>query len=125
MTVTPSTFFLAVIAFSLVVLVVALVPTLHQIRKTAKKMEGTLEHLGTEMDPLIQSATDTAEELQILTASINDKLDKTDTLFDEVQEAGHVLLATTHILRDKISPALIQIASINAGIKAFSKFFTK
>ncbi len=122
---TPSTFFLAIIAFSFVVLVAALIPTLQQIRKTAKKLEGTLDHVDKEMEPLIKSATDTAEELQILTASINDKIDQTDILFNEVQEAGHVLLATTHILKDKISPALIQIASLNAGIKAFTKFFTK
>ncbi|MEN8258175.1 MAG: DUF948 domain-containing protein [Thermodesulfobacteriota bacterium] len=122
---TPSTFFLAVIAFSFVVLVAGLIPTLHQIRKTAKRVEGAIAHIDTEIEPLIKSATDTAEELQIMAASINDKIDQTDTLFNEVQEAGHVLLATTHILKDKISPSLIQIASINAGIKAFTKFFIK
>ncbi len=122
---TPTTFFLAVIAFSFLILVVALVPTLLQIRKTAKRLEGTIEHIDTEVEPLIKAATETAEELQIMTASINDKIDQTDTLFNEVQEAGHVLLATTHILKDKISPGLIQLASINAGIKAFAKFFNK
>jgi uncharacterized protein YoxC len=121
--VTPSTFSLAIIAFSLVILVAALIPTLVQIRRTAKRLESTLNHLNTEMVPLIQTATNTAEEFQFLTASINDKLDKTDTLFNEVQEAGHVLLATTNILRNKITPALIQIASVSAGIKAFSKIF--
>lgn len=120
---TPTTFFLAVIAFSFVILVAALLPTLFQIRRTAKRLERTLDHLDTQMVPLIQTATDTAEEFQFLTASINDKLDKTDTLFNEVQEAGHVLLATTHILKNKITPALIQIASVSAGIKAFSKIF--
>lgn len=122
---TPSTIFLAVIAFSFVALVAALIPTLQQIRKTAKKLEGTLEQVSSEIDPLIKSATETAEELQILTASINDKIDQTDTLFNEVQEAGHVLLATSHILKDKVSPALIQVASLNAGLKAFTKFFTR
>lgn len=122
---TPSTIFLAVIAFSFVALVATLIPTLQQIRKTAKKLEGTLEQVSTEIDPLIKSATETAEELQILTASINDKIDQTDTLFNEVQEAGHVLLATSHILKDKVSPALIQVASLNAGLKAFTKFFTR
>ncbi len=122
---TPTTFILAVIALSLVVLVAALVPTLYQIKKTAKKLEGSLEQLDTKIEPLISSATETAEELQILTASINDKIDQTDVLFNEIQEAGHILLATTHILKNKISPALIQIAGINAGIKAFSKFFIR
>lgn len=122
---TPSTYLLALIALSFVVLILFLIPTLIQIRKTAKQLAETLEHVDTEMGPLIKSATETAEELQILAASINDKIDQTDTLFNEVQEAGHVLLATTHILRDKIAPALIQVASINAGIKAFTKFFTK
>jgi uncharacterized protein YoxC len=123
--VTPSTFFLAIIAFALVVIAATILPTLQQIRKTAKKLEGTLEHLDTEMIPLLKSATDTAEELHIMTASINDKIDQTNTLFNEIQEAGHVLLATTNILKNKVSPALIQIASVNAGIKAFTKFFTK
>ncbi len=122
---TPTTFFLAVIALSFVVLVAALIPTLQQIRKTARKLEGTLDHVDTEIGPLFKSATETAEELQILTASINDKIDQTDTLFNEVQEAGHMLLATTNILKDKVSPALIHIASLNAGIKAFTKFFIK
>lgn len=122
---TPSTLLLAVIAVAFVVLVAVLIPTLQQIRKTAKRLEDTLEHVDTEVQPLIKSATETADELQILTASINDKIDQTDILFNELQEAGHVLLATTHILKDKISPALIHIASLNAGLKAFTRFFTR
>jgi len=123
--VSPSTFFLATITLAFVVLVAALIPTLLQIRRTTKKLEETLAHLDTEINPLIKSATETAEELQILTASINDKIDQTDILFNELQEVGHVLLATAHILKDKISPALIQIASLNAGLKAFAKFFSR
>lgn len=122
---TPSTLFLIVIALAVVVLVAMLIPTLYQIRMTSKKLKETVEQVGVELIPLIKSATATSDELQALTASINDKMDQTNVLFNELQEAGHLVLATTHILKNKISPALIQIAGLNAGIKAFTNFFTR
>ncbi|MDR9500701.1 MAG: DUF948 domain-containing protein [Desulfurivibrionaceae bacterium] len=122
---TPLTMFLTVIALAVVVLMAMLIPTLYQIRMTSKKLKETVEQVGVELVPLIKSATATSDELQTLTASINDKMDQTNILFNELQEAGHVLLATTHILKNKISPAFIQIAGLNAGIKAFTNFFTR
>jgi len=123
--VTPLTLFLTVIALAVVVLVAMLIPTLYQIRMTSKKLKETVEQVRVELIPLIKSATATSDELQTLTASINNKMDQTNMLFNELQEAGHLVLATTHILKNKISPALIQVAGLNAGIKAFTNFFTR
>ncbi len=122
---TPLTLFLTVIALAVVVLVAMLIPTLYQIRMTSKKLKETVEQVRVELIPLIKSATATSDELQTLTASINNKMDQTNMLFNELQEAGHLVLATTHILKNKISPALIQVAGLNAGIKAFTNFFTR
>lgn len=122
---TATTIFLAILSLSHLLLVILIVPALKQIQKTAKKAETTLENLDTQVIPFLETAHATMEELQILTSSVNDKIDKTDILFTEISEASHVVATTSAILRDKVSPLLIQLAGVASGVKAFSNFFRR
>lgn len=120
---TATTIFLAILSLAHLLLVILLIPVLKQIISTAKQAETTLSNLDAELAPLLETTNSTVEELQILTSSINDKVDKTENLFAEIGEASHVVSATTSILKDNVSPLLIQLAGVTSGLKAFSRFF--
>lgn len=122
---TASTIFLAILSLAHLLLVIWLIPVLKQLHRTAKHAETTLDNLDKQLVPLLETANDTAEELQLLIISVNDKIEKTDTLFAEIGEASHVVATTSAILRDKVSPLLIQLAGVSSGVKAFSNFFKR
>lgn len=122
---TASTIFLAILSLAHLLLVIWLIPVLKQLHRTAKHAETTLDILDKQLVPLLETANDTTEELQLLIISVNDKIEKTDTLFAEIGEASHVVATTSAILRDKVSPLLIQLAGVSSGVKAFSNFFKR
>ena len=117
--------FYIVASVSLVVICAALIPVLAQVKQTARKAEITLETLNKDMEPLLQRVTEVSEELQILSASLNEKIEKTDHIIDTVQYAGDTLLTTSKIIRDTVTPVVAQIGGISAGIAAFTSFFKK
>jgi uncharacterized protein YoxC len=123
--VTATTIFIAILSLSHLLLVILLIPLLKQIRATVKQAETTLSNVDTKLAPLLETANETVEELQILTTSINDKVARTDNLFTEIGEASHIVSATSAILKDNISPLLIQLAGVTSGIKAFTTFFKR
>ncbi len=122
---TATTIFLAILSLAHLLLVILLIPVITQIIKTAKQAETTLANLDTELVPLLQTTNETVEELQVLTSSINDKVEKTETLFTEIGEASHLVATTSAILKDNISPVLVQFAGITSGFKAFTTFFKR
>ena len=122
---TASTIFLAILSLSHLLLVILLIPLLKQLHTTVKQAETTLANIDTKLTPILETAHETVEELQILTTSLNDKVDKTENLFTEIGEASHVVAATSAILKDNISPFLIQLAGVTSGFKAFTSFFKR
>ncbi len=122
---TSTSIFLGILCLAHVILVIVMIPVLMQILKTAKQVEATLTRHDTILTPLLLTVSETVEELQLLTSSINNKVEKTDTLFAEIGEASHVVAATTSIIKDSIGPVLIQLAGVTSGIKAFTTFFRR
>ncbi len=122
---TATTIFLGILSLAHLVLVLLLIPVIRQVISTAKQAETTLTNIDKELPKLLATTQETAEELQILTASINSKIEKTDNLFTEIGEASHLVAATSAILKDSLSPILIQLAGVTSGFKAFTTFFRR
>lgn len=122
---TATTIFLGILSLAHLVLVLLLIPVIRQIIRTARQAETTLANIDKELPQLLATTQETAEELQILTASINSKIEKTDNLFTEIGEASHLVSATSAILKDSLSPVLIQLAGVTSGFKAFTTFFRR
>ena len=120
-----TTIFIGILSMAHLILVLLLIPLLKQIISTAKQAETTLANMDKELVPLLTTTQETVEELQILTASLNDKVEKTDTLFAEIGEASHLVAATSAIVKDNISPVLIQLAGVTSGFRAFTSFFRR
>lgn len=117
--------FLIIASISLVVIVAALVPVLTQFKKTALCAESTLMTLNNDLAPLLAKVAESTDELQVLTASLNEKIEKTDLIIDTVQQAGNTLLETSTVVKNTVIPVIAQIGGISTGIAAFRNFFIK
>ena len=122
---TPLNIFLITSTICTIILTWAVASFLNKLQKSLAKVDETMDKVNNDLDPLLLATTETVEELQILTASLNDKLDRTDSIINHAEEAITVIASTTYILKDKVAPILIQIASLNAGLKGFTRFFTR
>ncbi|MFH1217573.1 MAG: DUF948 domain-containing protein [Pseudomonadota bacterium] len=109
----------------IVFLVALLVPALNQIKRTYRKWEETLDAINKDLEPFLAKATETSSELQILTLSLNDKLERTDNIIDTLQQAGNTLLSTADLVKKTVAPVVAQIGGITAGVAAFTSFFKK
>ena len=122
---TSSEFFSLLSALSLFAIAIALVPTFLQFRRTLQKLEICIETLNKHVDPLCQSLTEAANEIQLLSISLSDKLEKTDTVIYTAQKSAETLLTTATMIKETARPFITQIGGFNAGIMAFSHFLNR
>ena len=122
---TSSDFFPLLSAVSLFAIAIALVPTFLQFRRTLQKLEVCVENLNKHVDPLCQSLTEAANEIQLLSISMSDKLDKTDTVIYTAQKSADTLLTTATLLKETARPFITEIGGFSAGIMAFSHFLNR
>ncbi len=118
-------YLIIITAVCLIALISVLIPTLIQIKRTAKKAETFTDQLNTNLQPVLDNITETSTELQNLSISIRDKIDRTGTILDTTQDASRSLLNTVDLLQETVTPIISQVGGISAGIKAFSSFFIK
>jgi len=112
-------------AVSLFAIAITLVPIFLQFRRTLQKAEILIEALNTNVDPLCQSLTEAADEIQVLALSLSDKLEKTDSIIYTAQKSADTLLTTTTMLKDTVRPFITKIGGFSAGIMAFSHFLNR
>ncbi|MFH1021412.1 MAG: DUF948 domain-containing protein [Pseudomonadota bacterium] len=118
-------FFSLLSAVSLFAIAITLVPTFLQFRRTLQKTEILIEALNTHVDPLCRSLTEAANEIQILSISLSDKLEKTDAVIYTAQKSADVLFTTTTMLKETVRPFITQIGGFSAGVMAFSHFLNR
>lgn len=119
----PADILIIITSIGLIVLLAVLIPVLIQIKKTTQKTEFFIEQLADGLEPLLTNINATSAELQDLSETLREKIDKTDKVLDSAQEAGDILLKLSGQLREAATPVISQIGGITAGINAFSSFF--
>ena len=108
---------------SLIVLLAFLIPALIQVKKTTRKTEILIDQLSVGLEPLLTNINGTSTELQELSETLREKIDKTDTILESAQEASFVLFNISSQLKEAVTPLIPQIGGIAAGINAFGNFF--
>ncbi|MBU0483620.1 MAG: DUF948 domain-containing protein [Proteobacteria bacterium] len=117
--------FLLMITICLPALIVVLVPTLVQTKRSARKIEVLLDSLNQDLPPLLRALTQTSEEIQTITGTINNQTFRTDQVISTAQDAADTLYVTTNLIKNSITPVFAQISGINAGVQAFLYFLNK
>lgn len=107
-------------ALSVFAVAIALVPALLQMRRTLKKTETFVDTLNKHADPLCKSLTDAANELQVLSLSLTDKVEKTDAVIETAKHSADTVLMASQMLRDTVRPFISTVGGLGAGFKTFS-----
>ena len=114
--------FLVIASVAIILITIALIPVLLQIKRTARKAELMIDSVDQQLAPLLVTLNQTADELHTLSETINRKLDETDTVIRSLRLAGESLLLTSNLFRRTVSPVITHVGGIGSGIKAFLSF---
>lgn len=120
-----SDIFFIIASVGVILVVAALIPVLYQLKRNAEKAEIAWEKITRDLEPFLLKATVVSEELCSLSASLQEKIEKTDQIIDTVRLAGDTLLSTAELVKETVVPVTIQIRGVSAGIAAFTGFFKK
>ncbi len=119
----PANILIIITTIGIIILLAVLVPALIQIKKTTEKTEFFIEQLSAGFDPLLTNIKTTSTELQELSETLREKIEKTDRILDSAQEASGTLLKLSGQIQEAANPIIARIGGITAGINAFSTIF--
>lgn len=113
-----------------VILLIYLIPTLKQLRKTAETAEKTISNLNRELIPLIQQTKKTMEEVNRITIEISQmtsRLREQISLFENVianfRSIAERAQQITSLVYDQVETPIINVLNnINAFKKGISTF---
>lgn len=94
MTVSLTDLFLIVATISIIILMIFIIPLILQVKQTACRAETLMTNLDA-------------------------KIAETETIIRTAKHAGDSLLLTSKLIRSTLAPAIIQVAGISTGIRAF------
>ena len=118
-------FLMAVTGLAIIVITIFLVPLLIQLRKVGERAEALLANLDQEIPPLLKNLNASAMELQLLTSSLNRKVEEVEQILGLARSASNNLLSTSDLFRNTLLPLITKIGSFGAGLFAFISYIKK
>lgn len=106
-----------------VVLVVYLVLTLIQLRRTLVRIDEFVVNTDRELTPLLASLRESSERLKEMLGQLQQGVRRAEGLLEAIGEVGDTIHAVNDAIRNGVHRYLDQILAMWAGIKTFSKFF--
>jgi len=122
---TISEIFFLVAGLAVVVVTVFLVPLLLQLRRVGEKVEKLVGDLDRDLPPLLKNLSDTAAELNLLTASINRKVEEVDRIINVARQASDTLVCTVDLFKKTVLPIVTKVGGFSAGLLAIFSFLKK
>jgi uncharacterized protein YoxC len=118
-----------VIAASIVILTVFLIPVLLQIRRTAREAEKTLETVRTQIVPLSHDATAISLEIKGIVQSIHRQVEKVEDGISTVGDAALRLREFEGKIERILEVPLLELVALFSGllrgVEAFLRFFRR
>ncbi len=116
-----------VIAASIVVVAIILIPVILQIRRTAREAEKLLETARMQVVPLSHDLTVISREVSGILQSIRRQVDKVEEGIATVQDAAERLREFEEAVMTIVEEPLLKLATlvsaVSRGIGAFLRFF--
>jgi len=123
MTLTEIYYLLATLAT--VIITLLLIPVLLQIRRTGRQAERLMTDLDREMIPLLKNLNDTTVELQLLSTSINHKLDDIEQVIRTARHATENFLLASNLVKKTLLPIITQVGGFSAGLLAIANLLRR
>ena len=115
----------AIIGTSFAVLVIFLVPVLHQLRKTAKESERFFRQINTKVDPLFDEVTEAASNCNDISGNVKQSVVKASRLFNALGKVGDSVDSVHHLVRGNAVKVMFNVASLLAGVRAATETMKK
>ena len=120
---------ITVIAASIVVFIIFLIPVLLQIRRTAREAEKTLETVRTQIVPLSHDLTVISFEIKGIVQSIHRQVEKVEDGISTVGDAALRLREFEGKIERIVEAPLIELVALFTGlirgVEAFLRFFRR
>lgn len=114
---------IAVLAF--VVLVVYLVLTLNQLRRTMQRVDELVVNTDRELTPLLATLREASEQVREATVHLKRGSVKAESVLEAIGEVGDTIRSINQTVRGSACNTINQGMALWAGIKAFRNFFTR
>lgn len=112
-----------IIAIAVVVLVAILVPTILQIRKTAKSAEDLLTTINRDVDPILQDLRKSSANLQEASSLLKEGAQVVAGALGSLQVVGEMVRGTSDLVRGNVFSFLGHVANLATGYKTGLKYF--
>ena len=116
-----------VIAASIVVVAIVLVPVILQIRRTAREAEKLLDTVRMQIVPLSHDLTVISKEVSGILQSIHRQVDRVEEGIATVRDAAERLREFEETVLTRVEEPLLELATllsaVSRGIGAFLRFF--
>jgi len=120
---------ITVIAASIVVFIIFLIPVLLQIRRTAREAEKTLETVRTQIVPLSHDLTVISLEIKGIVQSIHRQVEKVEDGISTVGDAALRLREFEGKIERIVEAPLLELVALFTGlirgVEAFLRFFRR
>jgi len=107
---------ITVIAASIVVFTIFLIPVLLQIRRTSRELEKLIDTTRLQMVPLSHDLTTISSEVNDLLKSIHRQVDKVEDGITSVRDAARSLRSFQMEIQRVIEEPLIELAALVRGV---------
>ncbi len=116
-----------VIAASIVVVAIAFIPVILQIRRTAHQAEKLLETVRMQVVPLGHDVTIISREVSDILQSVHRQVDRVEGGIAAVQDGAERLRDFEEVILTRIEEPLLELAAViravSRGVAAFFRFF--
>lgn len=99
------------------------VPVALDVKKTVRKMRGTIDEVRIKVDPILFSAQQVADDVQEMTATAKREAERVGDSVDRVSERIDEFAALVEVVQEEIQkPLLKSVATISGAKRALSRW---
>lgn len=100
------------------------IPVALDVKKTAKKLRGTIDEVRIKLDPVLFSAQSVADDVQEMAATARREAERMGSSVERVSERVDDLASLIEVVQEEIErPLLKSVATIAGARRAISRFF--
>ncbi len=117
--------FLGILTLSVVILVVFLIPTAIQVRKTAKEAEKFMSDTNTSLKPVLKELHETLEGFNNISKGIDNAVNDIGSFTKAVRDVGDTASDINRIIKGTGADVAIKAAGIGIGVRTALNVFLK
>lgn len=101
------------------VLIFVGIPVALDVKRSARRMKGTLEEVRVKVDPILFRAQAVADDIQGVSATVRREVDRVGSSVDRVSKRIDDLAALVEVVQEEVQKPLLRSVATLSGAKRF------